>query len=148
MISNSPAALAIYWDLHTSLLKNATLPESLVYMIFFSIAEAKNAQYCVVNNELTCRTLGIDSEMISALVKDLDRVTPARIPEIIKFAIKVARDPQGLVAEDYQRVRDSGVTDEELVEIILLAAIANHTNTLTDALKIPVEPELSKTLEN
>ena len=147
-LAASPAALAVYWDLTRSLYNNATLPESLIYMIFFTIAESKNAQYCIASNELTCRTLGIDGAMISTLVEDIDHVNPIRIREIIKFALKVARDPQGLVAEDYQRVRDSGVTDEELVEIILIAAIANHTNTLTDALKIPVEPELSDTLEN
>ena len=107
-LASSPAAIAIYWDLTESLRKNATLPESLIYMILFAIAQSKNAKYCIANNELTCRTLGIDGAMISALVKDIDSVTPARIREIITFALKVAQDPQGLVTEDYQRVRTLG----------------------------------------
>lgn len=147
-LATSPAALAIYWDLNKSLNDNATIPETLRYMIFFAISESKNAKYCALNNELTCRTLGIDGAMISALVKDLDNVSPERIRAIIKFALKVAINPQGLVAEDYQRVRDSGISDDEMIEIIQLAAIANHTNTLTDALKIPIEAELSNAYEN
>ena len=49
-----------------------------------------------------------------------------------------------------KRDRDEAIRRQthKLEEIILLVAIANHTNTLTDALKIPVEPELAKTLTN
>lgn len=147
-LATSPAALKMYWDLNKSLYYNATLPEALIYMIMFTISETKNAQYCTASNELTCRTLGIDEAMINALIEDIDSVTPARIQEIIKFSLKVALDPQGMVMEDYQRVRDSGVTDDEMVEIIMMAAIANFTNTLSDSLKIPIEPRISSALES
>lgn len=143
----SPAALNINWDMIRSLYKNTTLPESLMSMILFIIAESKNCQYCSAYNEMTCRTLGIDEATISALVEDLESVSPQRIREIVKFTLKVSRDPQGLLAGDYERVRESGVTDEELVEIIQLASIANYTNTLTDALKIAVDPLVSAALE-
>jgi uncharacterized peroxidase-related enzyme len=145
-LAPSPAALAIYWDLTKSLDDNATLPESLIYMILFSIASSKNAKYCIAGNELTCRTLGIDGDTINALVEDIDSVIPHRTQEIIKFALKVAQNPQGLVAQDYQRVRDSGVTDDEIVEIIMIAAIANYTNTLSEAIKVPVESRVSSAL--
>ena len=115
-------------------------------MILFIIAESRNCEYCSAYNGMTCRTLGIDEATISALVEDLESVSPQRIREIIKFTLKVSHDPHGLLAEDYERVRDSGVTDQELVEIIQIASLANYTNTLTDALKIDVDPVVSATL--
>jgi uncharacterized peroxidase-related enzyme len=142
----SPAALAIYWDFQRSFYQHTTLPESLTSMIFFTIAETGNCQYCSAANELTCRTLGVEEETLHALVEDLGAVSPQRLQAIIEFALKVSRDPQGLVAEDYERVREQGVTDEELVEIILIAAIGKYNDTLADALKVEVEPMVSEAL--
>ena len=142
----SPAALSIHWAFTQSFFKHTTIPQSLTAMILFAIAETGNCEYCSAGNELTCRTLGIDEETLSALVEDIGNVSPQRIAAIIEFALKVSHDPQGLVAEDYERVREQGITDEELVEIILIAAIGNYSDTLADALKIEVESMVSEAL--
>ncbi len=145
-LAGSPAALAIHWDFTRAFYEHTTLPESLTSMILYTIAETSNCEYCSAGNELTCRTLGVDEETLSALVKDIGNVSPQRIGAIIEFALKVSHDPQGMVAEDYDRVREQGVTDEELVEIILIAAIGNYLDTLADALKIEVESIVSEAL--
>jgi uncharacterized peroxidase-related enzyme len=145
-LAGSPAALAIHWGFTRAFYEHTTLPQSLTSMILFTIAETSNCEYCSAGNELTCRTLGVDEETLSALVEDIGNVSPQRIAAIIEFALKVSHDPQGLVAEDYDRVREQGITDEELVEIILIAAIGNYTDTLADALKIEVESLVSEGL--
>jgi uncharacterized peroxidase-related enzyme len=138
-LAASPAALNIHWDFTRSFLKHTTLPQALTAMILYTIAETGNCEYCSAGNELTCRILGVDEETLSALVKDLGNVSPERIRAIIGFALKAAHDPQRLVAEDFERVREQGITDEELVEIIFIAAVGNFSDTLADALKIEVE---------
>jgi uncharacterized peroxidase-related enzyme len=145
-IAVSPAALAIAWDFQRSFYQHTTLPESLTAMILFTIAETNNCQYCSAGNEFTCRTLGVDEETLRALIEDLSDVSPQRLQAIIEFALKVSHNPQGLVAEDYERVREQGVTDEELVEIILIAAIGKYNDTLADALKVEVEPMVAEAL--
>lgn len=142
----SPAALAIYWGMTRTFYQHTTLPEALTSMILFTIAETNNCQYCSASHELTCRTLGIDEETLKALIEDLGSVSPQRTRAIIEFAIKASHDPQGLMAEDYQRVREQGVTDEELTEIILIVAIAKFADTLADALKIDMDPMVAKAL--
>lgn len=145
-VAISPATLAIYWNTVRSFYQHTTLPQSLTSMILYTIAETGNCEYCSASHELTCRTLGIDEETLSSLVEDLGNVSPQRIRAIIEFALKVAQDPQGLVSEDYERVREQGVTDEELVEIILIAAIGKYNDTLADALKIDVDPMVAEAL--
>lgn len=142
----SPAALAMHWDFSRSLLQHSTLPQALTAMILYSVAETGNCEYCSAGNELTCRTLGVDEETLSALVKDLENVSPERIQAIIGFALKAAHDPQRLVAEDFERVREQGITDEEMVEIIFIAAVGNYADTLADALKIEVETMVADAL--
>jgi len=142
----SPAALAIYWNTVRGFYQHTTLPQSLTSMILYTIAETGNCEYCSASHELTCRTLGIDEKTLSSLVEDLGNVSPQRLQAIVEFALKVSGDPQGLVAEDYERVREQGVTDEELVEIILIAAIGKFNDTLADAMKIDVEPMVAEAL--
>ncbi len=135
----SPAALTIYWSAFRAFLLNTTLPQALSAMLLYAIAERNHCQYCSAGHEMTCRMLGIDEDTLAQLVKDLGNVSPERVREIIMFALKVNSDPQSLAAEDYDRVRAEGVTDEELAEIILLAAMGRMGDTLADGLKIEVD---------
>ena len=48
--------------------------------------------------------------------------------------------------EDYDALRAQGVSEEELVEIIHLAAMASSGDKLADALKIEVDPAVSEAL--
>jgi uncharacterized peroxidase-related enzyme len=145
-LSVSPAALTIHWDFYRSFTQHTTLPQSLTSMILFTIAKTGNCEYCSATNELVCRTLGIDEETLSKLVEDLGNVSPQRVRVIIEFALKVAFQPQGLVAADYERVREQGVTDEEMAEIILIAAVGKYLDTMADAFKIEVDPMVAEAL--
>ena len=142
----SPAALAGGWGLYRGFLLNTTLPRTLTAMILFTIAESRDCEYCAAGNEFACRNLGVDEESLRALVEDLDNVSPERIRAIIAFALKVAHDPQALVAEDFERLREHGITDEEVVDIALNAAMATFFDILADSLKVEVDPEVAEGL--
>ncbi len=145
-LAASPNVLAIGVDVYRSFYRNLSLPLSLVAMISYCIPTAKNCAYCAASGELHCRTLGIDEETLEMLARDLGNVNPERVRAIIQFALMCALEPQALVAEDYDRVRDQGVTDEEILEIITIAAIANFSDTLADALKIEVDEVVARAL--
>jgi alkylhydroperoxidase family enzyme len=83
--------------------------------------------------------LGVDEETLEMLAKNLDNVSPKRLQAIIQFALKCAFDPQRLTAADYDRVREQGISDDELAQIIFLTALANFNDTLADGFKIEVE---------
>jgi len=145
-IAISPPVLRMVIDVYRTFFQNVTLPQSLLAMISYCIPMAKNCKYCSANGELTCRTIGIDEETLEMLAHDLGNVSPKRIRAVIQFAIKCATDPQSLTAEDYDRVRAHGVSNEELVEIIFIASIANFSDTMADALKIEVDKEIVEAL--
>lgn len=138
-LAASPAALAIFWASHRAFLEHSTLPKSLSAMIVYAIAEQNECQYCSASHELSCRTLGIDEATLHKLVNDLPQLTPERIRMTIEFALKVAGDAKSLVREDYDNLRAQGVSDEEIVEIIQLAATGSSGDVLADALKVDVD---------
>ena len=142
----SPDALNIYLDIYQTFQRHISLPQALVPMILYAIANARNCTYCSAANELYCRTLGVDEETLEMVAKDLDNVSPKRLQAIIQFALQCAFDGQALTAADYDRVREQGISDDELAQIIFLAALANFNDTLSDSFKIEVEPSVLEAL--
>ncbi len=138
----SQGMLTVHWTMFTTFWRMTTFPTSLLSMIFYTVAEVNHCKYCSAGNEMMCRQLGIDEDTLKALVNDLGSVSPDRLRAIINFALKAANNPQGLVPEDYDEVRAQGVTDEEIIELIFVAAIATLVDTLADALKVELESEV------
>ncbi len=142
----SQASGAAAWGLYGNFVRQTTLPRALQAMILYVVAESRNCEYCAAQNEFSCRTLGVDDQTLSALVNDLDNVSPKRIQAIIAFALKVSHSPADVAAEDYERLRDLGITDEEIVDIAVNAAMATFFDILADSLKVTVEPVIAEGL--
>lgn len=135
----SPAVATAYWAMYSTFTARTVLPDSLVAMVLYAIAGSNNCLYCASTNELSCRLYGIDDDTLGALVHDLDRVSPQRVRSIIRFALKVAHNPQGVARADYDELRSHGLSEEEIIEIVMLAAVGQLNDILADALKIDVD---------
>lgn len=145
-VAISPTVLTMCVEIYRTFHENTSLPQSLVAMISYCIPVAKNCTYCAATGELYCLTLGIDEDMLAMLAKDLGNVSPKRVQAVIEFALKCALTPQALIPEDYERVRQQGVSNEEIVEIIFIAALANFSDTLADSLKVEVDEMVAQAL--
>lgn len=145
--ANSPVVLAISADVFQTFIEQTVLPPPLLFMIHYTISTTKNCVCCSVGFKDACRSVGVDEAMLEALVKDLDAVAPRRTQEIIRFAVKCALEPLTLVEADYDRVRDQGISEQELVEIIFWAAYAMLNDTWADAAKLD-DPHKQQILED
>ena len=142
----SPRILKMYMSAVGSVFDNISLPQSLVAMICYAVASEVNCLYCAATNELTCRTLGVDEQTLSLILTDMSQVYPERTRAIIEFALKTAKKPQELVKEDYDALREHGISDEEMAEIMMVAALAVFNDVLADAFKVEVNPEIIEAL--
>ena len=146
-MASSPEMLAFSHTYWMAAFTNFTLPQSLISMIQYTIATRNNCLYCSANHEVSCRTLGVDEETLDKLIHDLDNLHPERIRAIIDFAWKASQHAQGLTRKDFDKLREQGVTDSEIVEIIVIAAMGNLNDTIADALKIDVDNVIAQALE-
>ena len=58
---------------------------------------------------------------------------------ILKFAVRTAKDPNAVKEEDFQKLREHGLSDEEIMEVIMMAAFTNFINIWADAAGIDVD---------
>jgi|TARA_B100002003_G_C13854332_1_gene418602 alkylhydroperoxidase family enzyme len=91
--------------------------------------------------------VGVDQNLLDSLDKDPGSLPSERLRVIIDFALKCSMRRDNPTREDFDNLRAQGVTDEEIVQIISLAALANYLNTIANALKVEVDDTVSETLE-
>ncbi len=143
----SPKALAGKWQLFRHVFSGTSLPASLAAMILYTVAAANKCNYCGSIHKVTCRTVGVDEETLAALDSNLAGLSPRRVQAIVAFAKKCATDRHSLGDADYENLREQGISDEEIVEIVSLAALGNYLDTIADSLKLEVDEAIAQALQ-
>jgi alkylhydroperoxidase family enzyme len=77
--------------------------------------------------------LGVNPEMLESLVRDIDHIPDPKLRDMIRFSLKCSRNPQGLTDRDYATLRERGLSQPEILEIIAMSALAVYANILADA---------------
>lgn len=138
-ISASSAAFTAYWNMYSNFVIRTVLPEPLIAMVLYAIAESNDCRYCATLNEASCRMFGIDDATLTALARDLGHVTPLRVQAIVRFALMACHSPKAIGREHFDTLRDHGLSDEEIVEITFLASMGQMNDILADVLKAELD---------
>src|SRR6185369_14578863 len=102
-------------------------------MMFVAISKDRECRYCTAAHIACCRMLGVNPETLDQLVNDVNTIDDPKVRDMIFFALKCARDPQSLVDEDYRTLREHGLNQSAIVEIIGMSAFAVYANIIADA---------------
>lgn len=145
-LANSPRVLEGTWRALQKIFLQTSLPTSLAAMILYTVASANKCNYCGSIHKVTCRTTGIDEDTLAALESNLSALAPERTQAIVEFARKCAENPHSVTDADYEKVRAQGIGDEEIIDIIALAALGNYLDTIADALKVDVDEAIAEAL--
>ncbi len=146
VLAHSLPALKATTALLGELYMASTLPQPVVAMLLYSISLARSCQYCSSFHRLTCRMVGVDEAMLAAVGNDLGAVTPERVQAIVAFGVKAAMSTGDLTEADYDKLRDIGISDAEIVEIVALSGLGVYLNIVADALKIEVDDMIKQGL--
>jgi len=72
-------------------------------------------------------------ELLESLVRNADDLPDPKLRDMIKFALICSRNPQALTDPDYASLRQHGLNQSEVVEIIAMSAFAVYANIMADA---------------
>jgi uncharacterized peroxidase-related enzyme len=136
------------WEVFRQVYLQSSLPMALKALILFAVASDNQCEYCSAIHQATCKNVGIDEDTLMAVAGELENLTPRRIQAIVRFALKCAHDARNLTEADYEQVREQGISNEELIEIIALAALANYLDTLADATKVDIDSAFAHFLKD
>lgn len=144
MISNSPSALAGYLELSGNLSKGL-LPAALREAIALAIAELNQCSYCLsAHTYLAANLVKVSDTEIQANRRGLS--SNAKTTAILDFATTVALNRGQVPESSLNKLKSAGVSDAEIVEVVLHVALNIFTNYLNNVGKTTVDFPLVKPL--
>ena len=117
-----------------------TVPPTVKQMIGMTVAKQNDCKYCEVISAGALEALGVPGDVIQSCASDpeLTEVPPSQ-RAIINFALKMSKDPKSLNEEDFDSLREFGMSDAEILEVISYTSLANFYDNLADAMALVVE---------
>jgi uncharacterized peroxidase-related enzyme len=130
---HSPKVARGTWEAVRNILVTGAIPRWKKEMMFVAISKDRGCLYCTAAHVACCRMLGVAPGLLDQLVKDVNQIQDSQLRAMVMFSLKCSRDPQGLKEEDYDKLREHGLKQNEIMEIIGMSAFAVYANIIADA---------------
>lgn len=102
-------------------------------LMFVAISKDRQCRYCTAAHIACCRMLGVKPRVLESMVRDINTISDPQLRDMILFAVKCSRDPQSIDSRDYEILREYGMTESEMVEVVGMSALAVYANIIADA---------------
>ena len=128
-LANSSAALQAYVAV-TAELDDGELGLVLSEQIALAVAGEHSSEYCAAVHTRVAKEIGIDHEEAALNIQGISSNRKTGL--ILQFVVKLIRLGGKLSASDINLLRDQGITDGEIVEIIARTGLATFSNMLNN----------------
>lgn len=136
----NPELLEANWKKFRATILKGDLPRTLKEMIGVAISQANESEYALRVHLHGLSALGMSEEVLQTLVADFDACPlPAREKAVIRFGLLAATQPRALSAEHYKELRNMGLDEAEIYEIIATANLFTEVNQYTDAIALEID---------
>lgn len=135
-VSNSPAALQSMWSSFAALGKGR-LGAKLGEQIAVAIANSNRCEYCLAAHTVLGQAAGATAEEMQAAQRG--QSADLKTAAVLAFALKAVKHRAQVEAGDVNGLRELGLDDEHIVEIMAHVALNVYTNYINIALDVPVD---------
>jgi uncharacterized peroxidase-related enzyme len=135
-MAQSPAGLQGFLDL-SGTLEGGVLSFETRYQIALAVSEINGCPYCLSAFTAIGKSRGMtdDTLAVCRLAQSADPKTDA----ILKFAAAIVRDRGAVSAEEFQKVKSAGCTDEEIQEIVANVALFTFANYINLVIRTDID---------
>lgn len=142
-MGQSAAVLKGYADL-TEAIHKTSLNSKLREQIALVVSQANSCNYCLSAHTVMAKGAGLSEESIIEARKGESQ--DQKSAAVLKFAKKVAENRGHVSDQDVEHLKEAGVNDKELAEIVLVVIqtmFTNYFNNVTDPqIDFPLAPSL------
>lgn len=135
-VANSPAALQSMWAAFGAL-DGGVVGAALGEQIAVAVANRNACDYCLAAHTALGRKAGVSGDALAA-AQSGESADP-RTAAVLRFALQLVNQRGQVDAADVQALRDQGLSDEHIVEIVAHVALNLFTNYVNVALAVPVD---------
>jgi uncharacterized peroxidase-related enzyme len=136
MMANSPVVLEAYIRLRDSVAKSSLSPK-MREQIALTVAEINRCPYCISAHSSSAQAKGLSSQDIILARKG--EATDPKSKAILKFC-KSLVDKKGILPDsDIEAARAGGVTDQEILEIVMVVILNLFSNYANNVAETPID---------
>ena len=135
-VANSPAALQSMWGAFGAL-GGGVIGAALGEQIAVAVANRNACDYCLAAHTALGRKAGVSGDALAAA--QAGESADPRTAAVLRFALQLVNQRGQVDAADVQALRDQGLSDEHIVEIVGHVALNLFTNYVNVALEVPVD---------
>jgi len=136
VLAHSPAALESFLGLYGATSRFA-LDKATQERVALVVAESNRCSYCLSAHTAIGRGAGLSNDEM--LANRHGRSADAKAASIVRFAARLNDETGGVSADEVNRLRDAGVSDGEVVEVIALVALNLFTNILNKSIAVDID---------
>lgn len=135
-VANSPAALTSMWSSFGAL-GGGTLGSAIGEQIAVAVANRNSCEYCLAAHTALGRKAGVSKDALTAA--QAGESDDPRTAALLAFALKLVEERGQVTPIDVQALREQGVDDAGIVELIAQVALNLFTNYVNIALDVPID---------
>jgi len=141
--SLNPQAMRTHLDLYLALMfAGSGLTREECETLATVVSATNRCEYCVNHHGEALNHYWKDEKRLQKLISDFESLSlPERTKKMLKYAVKLTRSPQMMNKEDVEALRHSGFSDEEILNINLIASYFNFVNRIALGLGVESTPE-------
>jgi uncharacterized peroxidase-related enzyme len=142
-MAHKPDVLAAFPKLYGSIMGRGALDRRLKEMIYLAVATVNECSYCTAAHLAGARKAGLTEREI----EDIQSETNQNFSASEQTALHYAREMTRACADEYgtrEHLREQ-FSEEQLVELTLVIAMANFTNRFNNGLNIQVDKPAAAT---
>ena len=115
-------------------------------MIALVVSQVNDCHYCLTHHRRGLRRLLDDDQLLQRIEFDFESAgLSSKRVAMLRYAVKLTREPATVVAGDVGTLREAGFTDLDILHIAEVVAYFAYANRIANGLGVPLEdwiPEL------
>jgi len=141
--SLNPLAMKAHLDLYLSLMfSQSGLMREECEMLATVVSAANSCEYCVNHHGEALNHYWKDKEKLQKLISDFKSLhLPEKTLKMLEYAVKLTRTPEKINREDVDVLRESGFSDEDILNINLIISYFNFVNRIALGLGVEFTPD-------
>jgi uncharacterized peroxidase-related enzyme len=136
-MANRPEVLKNFVPLYGAIMGPGAVNRRTKELVYLTVSYANRCAYCTAVHVATGRKAGVSEDEMRALQSEQDHGFTESERAAIQYARELTRTAQGAATRE---ALSAHFTCEQIVELTLVAAMANFTNRFNSGLGIMPEP--------
>jgi uncharacterized peroxidase-related enzyme len=138
-----PEAMAAHMDLYLSVMfGDSGLSREEREMIATVVSVVNGCAYCTNHHAEALDHYWKDEKKLDAFLRDFESAgLPERSSSIFRYAVKLTETPSKMTQEDIETLRNSGLSDKDILDIDLIVGYFNFVNRIANGLGVEFSPE-------